>query len=202
MWRDQFLHDNIVWFLTGDVIYAAHFISFKHEWWENDFITEKPLPCTYYQKPLASPCVIIGSACFEQSFNLWFGHIYRVSTFCLNTPFQYNSSERVNFKWKNRLFGRPSFKAPSCRILNTVVSYYNRADAKNSVGGKVRGREGLFGVGLLDERLMCHQIDDGLFVCAQMSSRDRYGYGNGLQIEKVFYYFEFLMDWFRVRSWV
>lgn len=61
-------------------------------------------------------------------------------------------------------------------------------------GGKVRGPEGLFRVGLFDERLMCHQIDGGLFVCAQMSSRDRYGYGNGLQIEKAFYYFEFLMD--------
>ena len=135
--------------------------------------TEKPLRCTYYQKPHASPRVIIGSACFGLSFNLWFGHIYRVSTFCLNTPFQYNSSERVNFKWKNRLFGRLSFRAPSCRILNTVVSYYNRVDAKNSVWGGVRGRDELFRVGSFDERLTCHQIDDGLFVCALMSSWDR-----------------------------
>lgn len=72
----------------------------KHEWLEM-IILHGETALVLSENPF-SPRVIIGSVCFEQGFNLWFGHIYGVSTFCLSTSFQYNSSERVNFKWKNR----------------------------------------------------------------------------------------------------
>lgn len=119
-------------------------------------------PPRYYQKS-PSPCVIIGSVCFEPSLNLWFGHIYTVSTFCLNTSFQCNSSERVNFKWKNTF--RPlNLKRFFVQNPKHICLSLQQSRGQNSVGKQIGEREELLRAGLFDEKLMCHQIEDSLFV--------------------------------------